>query len=59
MIDREEWPRTVELIDYEYKGPQDTNFYYPTDYFIPLGEWLRTYREAERKRNYTAKKQVN
>ncbi len=54
-IDREERPAPLLLMDFEYKGPQDIDYYNPTDYFIGLGEWLRTYAENERRRNYVAK----
>lgn len=55
-IDREEWPSPVSLIDYQYTGPVETDYYNGnSDLFISLGEWLKSYREQERRKNWAAK----
>ena len=55
QIDREEWPSKTLLIDYEYRGRRDTDYYRPHDLFIQLGEWLLQYRETERRKHYEMK----
>jgi hypothetical protein len=48
-FDKKDWPRTTDLIDYRSKEPRDFDYYRPTDYFLPLGEWLHD-ASARRKR---------
>jgi hypothetical protein len=39
-FDKKDWPSFHILIDYISKEPRDTDYYRPTDLFLPLGEWL-------------------
>jgi hypothetical protein len=54
-FDKKEWPRFSDLIDYRSKSPRDPDYYRPTDYFLPLGEWLH---DAAVRRKAHAEKQA-
>jgi len=43
-IEKQDWPKLIDLPEYRSRAPADPNFYFPNDYFYELGEWQRDYR---------------